>query len=275
MPGISIIHRYSNSRAYNAPRPLPPASPQRTDLIQMTTDVNNQKHALAQRTANARRIKETKKKTKQQKKMCSRPECTTPAQAGGKCILHGGGRRCSAAMCKSGAQTRGLCKRHKKQQEEGLIVLGPDGVTYIAVVPRSPVVAPSTRRVVMAAASTTGAICSDLHDLSSMDGEERRRSSGELWPLHNLQLSMLEGMAGEAGEPEANSQTLTSLHGAAAPLSPNPFLGGNGGGICTPLTADDYWSIKATFGGIIHDGERRVASGEELWPLDVVGLEGT
>lgn len=50
--------------------------------------------------------------SKREKKLCSFPECTSNAVTRGKCISHGGGRRCQRKGCTRGAQSKGLCVAH-------------------------------------------------------------------------------------------------------------------------------------------------------------------
>uniref|UniRef100_K3WMP7 WRKY19-like zinc finger domain-containing protein n=1 Tax=Globisporangium ultimum (strain ATCC 200006 / CBS 805.95 / DAOM BR144) TaxID=431595 RepID=K3WMP7_GLOUD len=49
---------------------------------------------------------------RREKKLCSFPECTSNAVTRGKCISHGGGRRCQKKGCTRGAQSKGLCVAH-------------------------------------------------------------------------------------------------------------------------------------------------------------------
>lgn len=50
--------------------------------------------------------------SKREKKLCSFPQCTSNAVTRGKCISHGGGRRCQKKGCTRGAQSKGLCVAH-------------------------------------------------------------------------------------------------------------------------------------------------------------------
>lgn len=50
--------------------------------------------------------------SKREKKLCSFPQCTSNAVTRGKCISHGGGRRCQRKGCTRGAQSKGLCVAH-------------------------------------------------------------------------------------------------------------------------------------------------------------------
>lgn len=50
--------------------------------------------------------------SKREKKLCSFPQCASNAVTRGKCISHGGGRRCQRKGCTRGAQSKGLCVAH-------------------------------------------------------------------------------------------------------------------------------------------------------------------
>ncbi|GAB9468838.1 hypothetical protein Gpo141_00006141 [Globisporangium polare] len=50
--------------------------------------------------------------SKREKKLCSFPQCASNAVTRGKCISHGGGRRCQKKGCTRGAQSKGLCVAH-------------------------------------------------------------------------------------------------------------------------------------------------------------------